>query len=80
MRNYILGFLQCIALALLAAAIVFGQAVTGSLSGTILDKNGAVVPAARVEATETESGVTLRTVSSDAGLYVFPAFLSALTP
>jgi Carboxypeptidase regulatory-like domain/TonB dependent receptor len=50
----------------------FGQAQTGSLSGTVLDANNAAVPDASVDATLVASGITLHTVSSDAGLYVFP--------
>ncbi|HVW83938.1 MAG TPA: TonB-dependent receptor [Bryobacteraceae bacterium] len=51
----------------------FPQAETGSLSGTVLDANGSAVPGASVDATLVASGVTLHTVSSEAGLYVFPS-------
>ncbi len=43
------------------------------MSGTVLDANGAVVPGASVDATNTQTGVTIRTVSSEFGLYVFPS-------
>src|ERR1051325_974996 len=58
---------------LLAPALAFSQSQTGSLSGTVLDANDAAIAAAVVEARETNTGVTARTVSSDAGVYVFPS-------
>jgi len=61
-----LGILVCCGLG-------FGQTAAGSLSGTITDANGAVVPAAKLMATNTETGTRLETISTDAGLYVFPA-------
>jgi hypothetical protein len=62
-------------LLILAAAAVtaFGQTQTGSISGNITDPNGAAVPGASVDATSQESGVTEHTVSSEAGIYVFPS-------
>ena len=57
---------------LLITSLAFGQAQTGSLSGSVLDANDAAVPAASVDVRENRTGVTAHTVSSDAGLYVFP--------
>src|SRR5438067_2466666 len=57
---------------LLFSGLAFSQAQTGSLSGSVLDANDAAVAGAAVEARETNTGVTAHTVSSDAGLYVFP--------
>jgi hypothetical protein len=57
---------------LLSACLAFGQSQTGSLSGTVVDANDAAVPGAAIEARETNTGVTAHTVSSEAGLYVFP--------
>lgn len=42
------------------------------MSGEVLDANGAAVPGALVDATLVATGVTLHTVSSESGLYVFP--------
>jgi len=50
-----------------------GQSQTGSLSGTVVDPAQAPVPGAQVEATQNNTGLILRTVTSDDGLYVFPA-------
>src|SRR3954454_13691547 len=65
-----LGYLS--AAMLLFSGLAFSQAQTGSLSGTVLDANDAAVAGAAVEAREMNTGVTAHTVSSDAGLYVFP--------
>jgi hypothetical protein len=55
-----------------SATLAFGQAQTGSLSGAVLDANDAAIAGAAVDARENNTGVTAHTVSSDAGLYVFP--------
>lgn len=58
---------------LLVSTVAFSQSQTGSISGSVLDPNNAPVPGAAVRAHEVRSGVTVQTVSSDAGLYVFPS-------
>lgn len=47
------------------------QVATGSMAGTITDPNGAVIPGAKVTATNTANGSRTETNTSDAGLYVF---------
>ena len=54
-------------------SVAFGQSQTGSLSGTVLDAGNAFVPGAAVDVTSLTEGVTLHTVSNDAGIYVFPS-------
>lgn len=65
----------CIAIALafvLGCGNLHAQATaTGSLSGTVTDKTGAVVSGATVQASSTETGLTRETKSSDAGTYRF---------
>ena len=58
--------------ACLFAAFAFGQAQTGSLSGVVLDANTAAIPGVSIDATLVATGVTLHTVSSESGVYVFP--------
>jgi outer membrane receptor protein involved in Fe transport len=63
----------------IAAAFVstFAQEGTASLRGTVLDANGAVVPAATVSITNQETGINRRTVATnESGDYVF----TSLTP
>ena len=60
----------------LAAAICIPRgsyaAVGGSISGTLTDPTGAVVPKATIAATDTDTGVRQSVVSNDAGYYSFP--------
>ena len=81
MKAFILQLRQLLSLrtmlwpALLACAlsvVLIAQSSTGSMSGTVTDPNGAAVPAAKVVATNTASGGKAETLTSDAGLYVFP--------
>jgi hypothetical protein len=65
--------LRLVVTALLTAALVFSQANTGSISGTVADPNGASVPGAKVRAKQIETGQELETVTTEAGLYVFPS-------
>jgi Carboxypeptidase regulatory-like domain len=53
-------------------AALFGQSQTGSISGSITDANGASIAGAAVQAQQPATGLAVNTVSSDAGLYVFP--------
>ncbi len=61
----------------LSCGLAFSQTSSGSLSGTITDANGALVPGAKLSATNKDNGTKLETVSTDAGLYVFPAVSAA---
>lgn len=66
--------LACLTIVLLlaAAALVYAQAVNGSLVGTISDSSGASVPEAKVTATDVNTGVS-RSISTDqGGYYAFP--------
>jgi hypothetical protein len=56
----------------LSATLLWGQAQTGSISGSVTDTNKAAIAGAAVEANSPATGVTLKTVSSEAGDYVFP--------
>jgi hypothetical protein len=59
-------------LLLLSAAPCLAQGSTGSMAGTVLDPQGAVVPGADLTAKNEQNGAVFKTISSDAGLYVFP--------
>jgi hypothetical protein len=48
-------------------------ATTGSISGTVMDPSGAVLPGATVTATNTATNVQTKTVSDDKGFYAFPS-------
>ena len=60
---------------LVCAANVSGQTERGSIRGTVLDSTGAVVPDARITATNVATGVSGATVSTGAGAYNISALL-----
>ena len=47
----------------------FGQAVYGSISGTVTDSSGAAVPSAKVTITDTGKGVSYTTTTNESGNY-----------
>jgi hypothetical protein len=53
------------------------QQVTASLSGTVKDTSGALVPQARLTATDVSTGVPFRTISDSSGNYIFPSLAPA---
>jgi hypothetical protein len=63
---------SCIAVVALSLAIVGGvsaQIISGDLVGTVLDKTGAAVPGAHVEAVNVDTGAKLETDANDSGEY-----------
>jgi len=50
---------------------LFGQAVNGTLLGTVSDSSGAVVAAPKITATETSTGIARATESNSSGNYTF---------
>ena len=61
------------ALALLAASAGAWGAVTGSITGTLKDPDGLVIPGATVTVTNTAQGVQTKTMTDGNGVYTFPA-------
>ena len=57
------------ALVILMGTSAFSQAVNGTLVGTVTDASGAVVPNAKVVITETNTGTSRTTVTSESGNY-----------
>lgn len=63
-----------IVMLLLASGFAFGQGiVTGSISGTVLDPQGAVIEGASVQATQIETNRVFSTTSSKAGVIQIPS-------
>ncbi len=56
----------------IACGALYGQAVTGSLLGTVTDASGAVVPNARVTITEMNTGISRSMETNESGNYAFP--------
>ena len=61
-----------ILLALAAATPLSGQSF-GSITGTITDNSGAVVPGVAVTATRTTTGTQTTVTANSSGLYIFPS-------
>lgn len=62
----------CLLLLLVPALLLLAQGGQGRIMGLVLDPGGAVVPGAEVVATNEETGVAVRAVSNEAGVYVLP--------
>ena len=64
--------LQLLASLLVLASLALGQVGNGTITGTVTDPAGAVVPAASVEAKKTATGVVYSAVSTNTGNYAIP--------
>src|SRR5262245_50782460 len=60
---------------LLAALPALAQTSTATLTGTVRDSTGAILPAVTVTATNSEKNASQTLISNDDGSYVFPALL-----
>src|SRR5215470_7609347 len=70
MNKYLLGVIVLgSALLLFAPAPAIGQAVYGSISGNVVDSNGAAVSRAKVTITDTGKGVNYVTSTNESGNY-----------
>jgi hypothetical protein len=63
----VLFFLLCV-----ATSALFAQAASGSMSGTLMDANGAVIPGGKIVATHVPTGRDFPAQTTEAGIYVFP--------
>src|SRR5215510_14713378 len=63
----------CIAMAVGMAAPVFGQAVSGTILGTVTDVTGAVRPNAKVTVVNEGTGLSRTMTANGSGAYVFPS-------
>lgn len=68
----LIGCLLLAVLFLLHPMRAAAQEYRGTISGTVTDPTGAVIPGAKVTVTETTSGTTSRTISNSAGQYALP--------
>jgi len=73
MRKHLAAVLFLMSLVLAGQA--FGQSSNASLSGTITDATGGIIPGVTITATNTATGVTTAAVSNNAGIYSFPSLL-----
>ncbi len=69
------SFALVVFLLLFMSASAFAQEFRGTISGTVADSSGAVIPKAAVTVREVHTGTVNRTVSDSAGQYVVPFLL-----
>ncbi len=60
-------------LSLLVPALMLAQSDRGSITGTVTDPAGAMVPAAKVVATRADTGAVYETVTTNTGNYTLPS-------
>lgn len=65
-------FLGVAVLFVAAHLTLSAQTINGSISGTVLDPHGAVIPHAKITARNTDQTTTIVTTSDSAGDFVFP--------
>ena len=70
-RSVIAATLVAVAAILVLPMTSFAQTFRGGINGTVTDQSGAVVPGATVEATDSATGVSHKTITSSAGEYSF---------
>src|SRR6478752_5994811 len=58
-----------------ASTTLFSQSSNGTISGTVADASGAVIPGVTFTATNTATGVVTTVLSNEAGVYNFASLL-----
>jgi hypothetical protein len=71
LRHFLSVAAMLLALAISLPFAAWAQTFRGGINGTVIDQSGAVVPGAAVEAVDTATGVSHKTLSSSAGEYSF---------
>jgi Carboxypeptidase regulatory-like domain/TonB dependent receptor len=74
-RPGMLAMLAILGALVLAAPPALAQVLYGTLTGTVVDSTGAVIPGAQVTALEGQTGVSQTATSDSAGIYRFPTLL-----
>src|ERR1035441_8443728 len=71
LRVAVYATFSCLCLLLIQGRSAFGQVDEGSITGTVLDSSGAVIPNAKVTLVNTDQGITLEIKSNSTGGYTF---------
>ncbi len=69
MQNASLRAVLCVCLTLSFSTFTFGQAVYGSIFGTVQDSSGAALPNAKVRITSVQQGTTEDAITNESGNY-----------
>ncbi len=79
MRNLLSKFFFVLVVLALVGLPVFGQATSsGTLTGTVTDPTGAVVPGASVTVTNNDTGQKFEAKTNDEGIFTIPVLASGL--
>jgi hypothetical protein len=70
--------IRIISLMLVCSTVGWGQSDRGSITGTVTDSTGGIVPDAAVTATNTATNIVSRTTTNESGVYVIPALLPGM--
>src|SRR6266704_2368532 len=62
--------------ALVVCGLALGQVIVSSIVGHVTDASGASVPGAAITVTNTETGVSVKTVTGSEGTYSVPGLLA----
>lgn len=78
MRPYLVGLLFVVAVILLpwSPEGLLAQAVSGTITGAVLDASGAAVPNAKITVTNVGTGVAVTIASNEAGYYNVPNLIA----
>src|SRR3954454_6595245 len=72
-RNKMRNVAQFFCVLLCLPVFAFSQAATGTITGTVSDQSGAVIPGVTVDVKNIETGVTFTTLSTETGNYSAPS-------
>jgi hypothetical protein len=70
-------FVSFLVVSLVAILPLLGQNISATLTGTVLDQAGAVIPGADIKLTNQATGVSVQTASNEVGIFVFTSLLPA---
>jgi Carboxypeptidase regulatory-like domain len=71
-KGHLCSLLASFLIILLCATFAMAQMGTGTITGTVTDQSGAVVPGVRVTIANVNTGVTQKTTTTGAGVYTVP--------
>jgi len=66
-------YLATLCVILLVCGLVRAQGTNATLSGTVTDNTGAVIPGATISAQNVRTGVVINTTTNESGVYIFPS-------